>query len=379
MTVTQQRRDTDLCESTTAALHGIRTYFNVCTDHVQGLQPRIKTIQEQQNTTRSQQESVVPSWEAAEEAMSQALESMRHEQHNDSRSECQDGDERLEETQERLKALESKLWDLPRLMARTSRFQRELTPGTLLEGWLYVQPSPKFADRRVRRWFAIDSSCISYLTKTVRERQHTWKRVKVCDLKLCSCRDVQRADLRFCFELLTPSKPPMLLQARGSKECKRWIEGIRNAIQLTFASTQQETPGATQVGEPSHNVDDDGGHDDDLSADDGLAHGMTEPVPVKRFLDATAVCSDCGMERPDSAFDSMGAWVCDECRDIQIEKVQSYLLDLNIEELIPRSSNTSGAASGDHTSHESLSSLEIPPLADDGMGYRIDHSVEMIV
>ena len=64
------------------------------------------------------------------------------------------------------------------------------------------------------------------------------ERVKVCDIVLCTVREVaeksnknNQSSTRFCFEIISPNSRPYTLQACGPVEYRMWVDGIRSCLE----------------------------------------------------------------------------------------------------------------------------------------------------
>ena len=137
---------------------------------------------------------------------------------------------------------ETEIWELPRMLADASKYQREPAAGVLVEGWLYKKSSTRMSLQQWnKRWFMMDRDGIYYFRSSAETKRstgylHTLERVKICDIVLCTVREIQDHPNRFCFEIVTPNQRPLLLQARGPTEYKMWVEGIRTAIETQLVS-----------------------------------------------------------------------------------------------------------------------------------------------
>lgn len=231
-----------------ASLHGIRAYFNNCSDLVQGLAPRLKRIQNTQSVSRDRHDSQQAPWEAREEGLVSGLETVAKAV-NDATTTVEaitiQGDQDVVAAQPTsLPVIEecSEIWNLPHMLAECSRYQRDASPGVFVEGWLYKKSSSRMALQQwSRRWFMMDKDGIYYFHSTAEIKKanggknngylHTLERVKICDTVLCMVRELQGEGLRFRFEIVTPNQRPLQLQARGPQEYKMWVEGIRLGAQ----------------------------------------------------------------------------------------------------------------------------------------------------
>ena len=98
---------------------------------------------------------------------------------------------------------ETQIWDLPSLLAESSRYQREPAPGVLVEGWLYKKSSSRMVLQQWnKRWFMMDKDGIYYFRSSAEMKKsqsgylHTLERVKICDMVLCTVRECSTDGLR---------------------------------------------------------------------------------------------------------------------------------------------------------------------------------------
>lgn len=263
---------------------------------------------------------------------------------------------------------EADIWNLPTMLAECSRYQREPSPGVLVEGWLYKKSSSRMALQQwSRRWFMMDKHGIYYFHTTAEIKKanggngylHTLERVKICDTVLCMVRELKGDGLRFRFEIVTPNQRPLQLQARGPEEYKMWVEGIRLAAQNQLVhgdvspdalmqglgkkkkKKNDRTPsGGRTLGSmveqdssaPGRSVSNgsdedysnlntvskpqnDKGGDRDVGEVQGSKKAPRNPL-VQSILDANPVCADCGKPSPDWACINLGLLVCIECSGV---------------------------------------------------------------
>lgn len=108
-------------------------------------------------------------------------------------------------------------------------------PSIIHEGYLYKKSSSVRKDWK-RRWFVLRKNELLYY--------RGWKDLvahPVCDMLLCTVRQVKNAELRYCFEIISPNKRAYMLQALDENDLKTWMDAIRQTIssQLT---TQEQRP-----------------------------------------------------------------------------------------------------------------------------------------
>jgi hypothetical protein len=283
---------------------------------------------------------------------------------------------------------ETQIWDLPTLLAESSRYQREPAPGVLVEGWLYKKASSRMSLQQwQKRWFMMDKDGIYYFRSSAETKKseggylHTLERVKICDMVLCTVREVAADGLRFSFEVITPNQKPLLLQTRGPQEYKMWVEGIRTSIETQFFSgtvdagqlmkgigkqTKKKKQGSSGLADTvttlasmlesetvtnrssdCNKSDDEDGDDDDNEWRDASAEadfknsqrgrgnlsGTPQNPLAQDIMIANPVCADCGTENPDWASLNLGVLLCIECSGVHrslgvhLSKVRSLKLD----------------------------------------------------
>jgi Arf-GAP/coiled-coil/ANK repeat/PH domain-containing protein len=274
---------------------------------------------------------------------------------------------------------ETHVWELPTLLAEATRYQREPASGVLVEGWLYKKSSMRMALQQWnRRWFMMDKDGIYYfrtsaeMKKMGNEYLQTLERVKICDLVLCTVREIP-GDPRFTFEIITPNQKPILLQARGPLEYKMWVDGIRSSIEMQLVSGEVDAgqlmkgigkqrkfkrgsgDGATKTFAsmlesekvPSKSTSNISSSDDeiaddeedkewtDISAESDFRKSISKPRNplIPDILESNPVCADCGQLNPDWVCMNLGVLVCIECSGVHrslgvhVSKVRSLKLD----------------------------------------------------
>eukprot|EP00546_Thalassionema_frauenfeldii_P008526 CAMPEP_0178924946 /NCGR_PEP_ID=MMETSP0786-20121207/17616_1 /TAXON_ID=186022 /ORGANISM="Thalassionema frauenfeldii, Strain CCMP 1798" /LENGTH=779 /DNA_ID=CAMNT_0020599727 /DNA_START=304 /DNA_END=2640 /DNA_ORIENTATION=+ len=371
----KKRRNFELGESALASLHGIRAYFHHCSDLVEGLTPRLTRIQATQSKSREKHAQARRPWKAREEGLVGALDQVGQAvAHASSLANLMASGDLGAPAMLSLKELEkeTEIWHLPKLLAKASRYQREPAPGVLVEGWLYKKSSARMALQQWnKRWFMMDKDGIYYfrtsaeMKKAGSDHLRTLERVKICDLVLCTVREMANCDLRFCFEIVTPNQKPLLLQARGPIEYHMWVEGIRTSIQHQLVSGtvdadqlmkgigkqrknkkrgdstgKSKTLGSVLDSETSDVETSDNAVDDEndkessnLSEEEIGKLGKTRHPMVPNIMAANPTCADCGQVNPDWACINLGILVCIECSGVHrslgvhLSKVRSLKLD----------------------------------------------------
>lgn len=160
-------------ESALASLHGIRAYFNNCSDLVQGLAPRLKRIQKSQSFSREKHIAQQAPWETRELGLLGALETVGRAVEGATRRVdiiAQNGNaEAIAQQPTSLEDIEesTRIWRLPAMLAESSRYQRDPNPNVFVEGWLYKKSSSRMTLQTwSRRWFMMDKDGIYYFHLT---------------------------------------------------------------------------------------------------------------------------------------------------------------------------------------------------------------------
>lgn len=368
------RRNFELGESALASLHGIRAYFHHCSDLTQGLSPRLQTLQSNQLDARKKHESQQHPWESRETGLTVAISKVGVAASNagvivDALTKSTDMNQvkLLAEMQPKsLADVESQveLWDLPRHLAESSLYQRDPTPGVIMEGWLYKKNSNRMSlNPWSRLWFILDKIGVYYLRGTT---TNNMERVKVCDIVLCTVRETNEKTkgvqgLRYCFEIITPNSRPYMLQACGPQDFKLWVDGIRSSIenQLTHGvmdrgdliggtkptkvkirhdvnnsssrkkkltnirRKKNREPGIKFINDsdpqfyvPGKDGDANDANEHHENPNEG-SHQVNSGNPlVRKILQANTHCADCNAPNPDWASLNIGIMLCIECSGV---------------------------------------------------------------
>ena len=345
------------CECVTDA-----TLFMMIYD-LQALGPRMMKIQAKENEMKTNHEKrIMPVWNERENDLIKTIDKM-HEGLADASfvsAAVASGDPALIDQQAlALGKIEEQtdIWDLPDVLAKSSKYRRESPSGILVEGWLYKKSAARMSLQPwQRRWFMMNKDAIYYYRTSAEIRKnasgndkdcmHTSQRVKVCDIVLCTIRPIpDDGNNRFCFEVLTPNQKPLALQARGPLEFDRWVDAIRANVenQLVHGDPHSDQLNKyigkkniiTNNGTSSKDSDLPPGLSDHAGGNDRGArenYDATKKLPahasldvgkkaprnplVTKIMDANPVCADCSTPAPDWASLNLGVLLCIQCSGI---------------------------------------------------------------
>lgn len=321
----------------------------------------MKKIQDEQHESREKHKTQQTPWELREQGLIKSVDNVGEVATNAAYvvEAIAQGDETLAMHQPTvLEDIEKhvEIWQVFSMLADSSRFQREPSPGVLVEGWLYKKSSSRMSLQQWnKRWFVMDKGGIYYF-RTESKRQNgaaylsTMERVKICDIVLCTVREVSDSSVRFCFEVHTPNQKPLMLQARGPLEYRMWVDGIRSCVETQLVHGTVPLEGLNQgIGKSKKKKDDsqpkttlgsmlmDGAADGNNSAEsnnavpqlkDSLDEQDVQVVAEKRekravknkvvqdIQGANPCCADCGAPSPDWASLNLGVLVCIECSGV---------------------------------------------------------------
>uniref|UniRef100_A0AAR2J9J1 Arf-GAP with coiled-coil, ANK repeat and PH domain-containing protein n=1 Tax=Pygocentrus nattereri TaxID=42514 RepID=A0AAR2J9J1_PYGNA len=189
--------------------------------------------------------------------------------------------------------------------------------GIAMEGYLFKRASNAFKTWN-RRWFSIQNSQLVY-----QKRFRDNPTVVVEDLRLCTVKQCEDVERRFCFEVVSPTKSCML-QADSEKLRQAWTKAVQNSIATAYRENGDEPPLDRQA---SVSV----GSLDSL----GEGRGLRAESALQRVLAVSGNdrCCDCGQTEPRWASINLGITLCIECSGIHRSlgvhnsKVRSLTLD----------------------------------------------------
>ncbi|KAK1797382.1 hypothetical protein P4O66_008746 [Electrophorus voltai] len=192
--------------------------------------------------------------------------------------------------------------------------------GVAMEGYLFKRASNAFKTWN-RRWFSIQNSQLVYQKKF-------WDNptIVVEDLRLCTVKQCEDVERRFCFEVVSPTKSCML-QADSEKLRHAWTKAVQNSIATAYRengdgpTTQLDRLSSASVGS--------------LDSLGEAGRGQRGDGALQRVLavSGNAQCCDCGQSDPRWASINLGITLCIECSGIHRSlgvhnsKVRSLTLD----------------------------------------------------
>ncbi|CAM9748467.1 unnamed protein product, partial [Ascophyllum nodosum] len=229
-------------------------------------------------------------------------------------------------------------------------YARRPTPGCVKEGYLFKKSSSKMLQKHWnRRWFVLDGSKLYYL-KDAASRQ----KMLICDVKLCTVKEVHMPDALYCFEVYSANRRSYLLQAEGPDELKSWVISIRRTIEsqltgsipMTGMTVHSDEGGGGGGGMFTlyheadtsdeeiflHRPANGHGHVDSGRSNNNSSNSNSNPI-VQEVMRANPVCTDCSAPSPDWVSLNLGVLICIQCSGIHrslgthVSKVRSLGLD----------------------------------------------------
>ena len=326
----KNRRNLELSEGAVSSAHGMLAYFHSSLDRMQGSISMMARIEERQREARlAHQKIEMPVWLERMNLIVKVLSS-----YQSSAAEASQvayavsaGDPVLIDKQPTaVDQIEGvvEIWEVPAVLAKSSRYRRETPVGVLHEGWLYQKNSSMLSmSSWTRRWFMLRKDgiyCLESSAELKRENTgHSTTKVKICDVVLCTVREIPDDSTgRFRFELIATGQKPLTLMARGPIEMQTWIKYIRSAVekQLVYGNPDCEslnqnigklkrdrrsTEIATTVFKKESPLSIENNLLEDFieeGSEDEEEDDSKSPL-VKLVLEQNSTCADCGKSKPD--------------------------------------------------------------------------------
>ncbi|XP_036409641.1 arf-GAP with coiled-coil, ANK repeat and PH domain-containing protein 2 isoform X1 [Megalops cyprinoides] len=199
--------------------------------------------------------------------------------------------------------------------------------GIAMEGYLFKRASNAFKtwNRKKaahnRRWFSIQNNQLVYQKKFKDNPT-----VVVEDLRLCTVKQCEDVERRFCFEVVSPTKNCMM-QADSEKLRQAWIKAVQSSIATAFREKGEDAQKLDRKSSTSTGSLDSGGEPKERSLKGESALQRVQAIP------GNAYCCDCGQADPRWASINLGITLCIECSGIHrslgvhFSKVRSLTLD----------------------------------------------------
>ncbi|XP_036409645.1 arf-GAP with coiled-coil, ANK repeat and PH domain-containing protein 2 isoform X5 [Megalops cyprinoides] len=192
--------------------------------------------------------------------------------------------------------------------------------GIAMEGYLFKRASNAFKTWN-RRWFSIQNNQLVYQKKFKDNPT-----VVVEDLRLCTVKQCEDVERRFCFEVVSPTKNCMM-QADSEKLRQAWIKAVQSSIATAFREKGEDAQKLDRKSSTSTGSLDSGGEPKERSLKGESALQRVQAIP------GNAYCCDCGQADPRWASINLGITLCIECSGIHrslgvhFSKVRSLTLD----------------------------------------------------
>ena len=343
----KNRRNLELSEGAVASAGAMQNFFRSSLDRMGGSISTMSRIEERQREARQAHQKIeMPVWLERMNLIVKVLSTFQG-----SAAEASQvayavaaGDPLLIDKQTtNIDALEqeTKMWEVPSILAKSSRYRREAPTGVIHEGWLYQKVSSILSmNAWKRRWFMLRKDGIYCLESSAELKKentgHSTTKVKICDVVLCTVREIPNDSTgRFRFELITPRQKPLTLMAPGPTEMETWTRYIRRGVEkqlvhgnpendqlyknigklkkdrrsteINMTVFQKESP-LSMENNLTESFEEEGSEVEDEDDD-------ASPL-VKMVLEENNTCADCGKSKPDWVSLNLGILVCLECSGV---------------------------------------------------------------
>jgi len=163
-----------------------------------------------------------------------------------------------------------------------------------------------------RRWFTLQEGQLFYFRS-----YKDLNPVHVCNMLICTVRPLAKADLQFCFEIISPNKRVYCLQAESEADLKEWLAVFQNCVENVLTQQDHEPNAAEKK----------------LSGAALKLHQEQTSGLNSQLRAANPTCADCDTPDPDWVCINHGIFICIECSGIHrnmgvhVSKVRSLSLD----------------------------------------------------
>lgn len=345
----KNRRNLEVSEGAVSSAQGFNAFLHSSLDRLSGsLSMMVKIEERQREARKSHQKLEMPMWLERMNLIVKVLSSFQSSAAEASQKAyaVAGGDPMLIDKQttdiEKLEE-ESEFWEVPSVLAKSSRYRREVPVGVLHEGWLYQKAASMLSYASWnRRWFMLKKDgiyCLESSTELKKENTGiSTRKVKICDVMLCTVRAIPNDSTgRFRFELIAPQQKTLLLMARGPTEMQAWINAIRNAVEKQLVHGDPDCVTLNQnIGKMKKDrrsteiVMTVFKNESPLAIENAIREQYSEGTDqeedeeeeaersplVKMVLSENSACADCGKRKPEWVSLNLGILVCLECSGV---------------------------------------------------------------
>ncbi|ETO09355.1 hypothetical protein RFI_28022, partial [Reticulomyxa filosa] len=177
----------------------------------------------------------------------------------------------------------------------------------MFAGYLWKQSTNVRKDWK-RRWFVVESGELAYYRS-----KDNMVRELVVDTMLCKVKERFDHELKFVFELISPSRRVYTLQAENEKDFIAWTSVLKNQVHRLLRRRTLDTPKSRTSSQLEVNK---------------------QKHTIKNEIQANnPICADCGKKEPEWVSINMGVMVCISCSGVHrslgthVSKIRSISLD----------------------------------------------------